>query len=273
MLAEPAVRAAVVEPAVVLLPDGGRLRIPSYTAWWLRRQPVVDGRLPSQWRVPTADALLTALYDEALGAADRELLLAIGVLNDLDDADPADVLDRLADPARIVTRDELRAWGSWLATAEPVAAPSRLRAVRDGGVVVVDAGDGVIVDAPDLLPLLGNRAVVPVAASGALDLADRLDVSLASELADYAVVSTGTPEADAMVHDELRVCDADGEEQVVAWRLADGVLHVDRGRYAVGLGRGRAWRDGEWSQRHRLTEALADLVGGRTMADEDDLDE
>jgi hypothetical protein len=273
MLADPAIRAAVVEPAVVLLGDGGRVRVPSYTAWWLRRRPVVGGRLPSQWRLPIADALLTTLYDEAPAAADRELLLAIGVLTDLDDADPAEVLDRLADPARAVTRDELRAWGGWLAAADPGTAPSRVRAVRAGEVVVVDAADAVIVDAPDLLPLLGNRAVVPVAATAAADLADRLDLPLASELADYAVVSTGVPEADAIVHVGLRVRDADGYVRAVPWRLIDGVLHVDRDRYAVGLGRGRAWRDGEWSQRHRLTEALADLAGGWIMEDEDDLDE
>jgi hypothetical protein len=273
MLADPAIRAAVVSPAVVLLADGGMVRVPPYTAWWLRRRPVVGGRVPSQWRLPTADPLLTTLYDEAPGAADRELLLAIGVLADLDDADPADVLDRLADPARAVTRDELRAWGGWLAAADPGTAPSRVRAVRAGEVVVVDATDAVIVDAPDLLPLLGNRAVVPVAASAAADLADRLGLPLASELASYAVVSTGVPDADVIVHDGLRVRDADGDVTAVSWRLIDGVLHVDRGRYAVGLGRGRAWRDGEWSQRHRLTEALADLAGGSIMEDEDDLDE
>jgi hypothetical protein len=234
---------------------------------------VLGRRLPSQWRLPTADPLLTSLYDEAPAAADRELLAAIGVLTEVDDADPADVLDRLADPARDVSREELRAWGGWLAAADPGKVPSRVRAVRTGEVVVVDAADAVVVDAPDLLPLLGNRAVVPVAASAAADLADRLDLPLASELGTYAVVSTGVPEADAILHAGLRVRDADGDERAVGWRLVDGALHVDRDRYAVGLGRGRAWRDGEWSQRHRLTEALADLVGGRIMEDEDDLDE
>jgi hypothetical protein len=273
MLADPSRRSAVVDPAVVLLAGGGRLRVPSYTAWWLARHRVIGDRLPSQWRLPGAAPLLSAFYDVAPGTADRELLLAIGVLDSLDDADPADVLERLADPARTVTRDELRAWGGWLAATEPGEAPSRIRAVRDGEVVVVDASDAVVVDAPDLLPLLGNRAVVPVAASLAADLADRLDLALASELADYAVVSAGEPDGDAVVHDGLRVRDADGQVREVVWRLVDDVLHVDRDSYPVGLGRGRAWRDGQWSQRHRSTEALGHLVGGRIMDDEDDLDD
>jgi hypothetical protein len=140
-------------------------------------------------------------------------------------------------------------------------------------VIVVDADQAVVVDAPDLLPLLGDRAVVPVAAGAAADLADRLDLPLAGELADFDVVSTGATEGDVVVHDRLEVRDADGVVREVAWRLVDDVLHVDRRRYPYGLGRGRAWRDGEWPQRHRRTEALTDLVGGRITDDEDDLDE
>jgi hypothetical protein len=273
MLADPARRSAVVDPAVVLLAGGGRIRVPSYTAWWLARHRVVGDRLPSQWRLPGADPLLSSLYDEVPGVADRELLAAIGVVDTLDDADPADVLARLSDPARAVTRAELRAWNRWLAATGTGEPPSRVRAVRDGEVVVVDATDAVIADAPDLLPLLGNRAVVPVAVSSAADLAERLDLPLASELADYPVVSIGQPDDDAIVHDGLLVRDADGEEREVGWRLVAGVLHVDRDSYPAGLGRGRAWRDGQWTQRHRRTEALADLVGGRILDDEDDLDD
>jgi hypothetical protein len=275
LLADPDVRGAVVDPAVVLLPDGGRSRVPSYSAWWLRRHPVVGGELPSRWRLAAADPLLAPLYDEAPtgSGTDPDLLAAIGVLVEVDDADPADVLERLADPARFVTRSQLRAWNAWLAGTSPGPAPTRLRAVRAGEVIVVDADQAVVVDAPDLLPLLGDRAVVPVAAGAAADLADRLDLPLAGELADFDVVSTGATEGDVVVHDRLEVRDADGVVREVAWRLVDDVLHVDRRRYPYGLGRGRAWRDGEWPQRHRRTEALTDLVGGRITDDEDDLDE
>ncbi len=273
MLARPEVRDAVNEWAVVLLPDGGQQRVPSYTAWWLQRHAVIGGRRPSQWRLADADALLASLYDEVPASVDRALLLSIGVLDELDDADPDDVLDRLADPARRVSRAELRAWYGWLAGADPAASPARVRGVRAGEVVAVDASDAAVVDAPDLLPLLGNLAVLPVAASAAADLAERLDLPLASELSDYPVVSSGTAEDGAVVHDRLLVRDVNGDEQQVAWRLLGEVLHVDRGRFAIGVGRGTAWRDGQWRQRHRRTEALAGLVAGRMSDDEDDLDD
>jgi hypothetical protein len=38
------------------------------------------------------------------------------------------------------------------------------------------------------------------------------------------------------------------------------------------LGRGRAWREGEWELRHRRTEEVIDPAGSATRADEDDLD-
>jgi hypothetical protein len=273
MLARPEVRDAVNIRPVVLLPDGSRQRVPSYTAWWLQRHAVIGGRRPSQWRFADADALLASLYDEVPGSVDRALLLSIGVLDETDDADPDDVVARLADPARPVTRQELRAWYSWLAGADLGASPAQVRGVRAGEVVAVDASDAVVVDAPDLLPLLGNLAVLPVAVIAAEDLAERLDLPLASELADFPVISSGTPEGVAVVHDPLLVRDVLGDEHEVAWRLVGDVLHVDRGRFAIGFGRGTAWRDGQWEQRHRRTEALAGLVTGRISEDEDDLDD
>jgi hypothetical protein len=130
----------------------------------------------------------------------------------------------------------------------------------------------VIVDAPDLLPLIGERAHLPVTVETAADLARQLDVPLASEIAEFAVVSNGIKLDDAWLHDELLVRDVAGAERHVPWRYVNGVLHVDRNHVAVGLGRGRAWRDGDWSERHRRTEALLDPSRGTIRADEDDLD-
>jgi hypothetical protein len=137
----------------------------------------------------------------------------------------------------------------------------------------VDAGDAVIVDAPDLFALLGNLASVPVPHLRAAALAERLDLPLASEVADFAVRSNGELVDDAIVHDELLVADVDGVERAVAWRLDGARLHVDSARRAYGLGRGRAWRDGAWSQRHRLTEALIDPSAATLRDGEDDLDD
>jgi hypothetical protein len=271
VLAQPPLRAAVVEPAVVTTAGGGRSRAAPYTAWWLSSRPVVAGQAPRGLRLGDSDALLGSLYDVAPALVDAEFMRALGVLRAVDDADPDDLLDRLADPGREVGRDQLRALDRWL-SGQPVTPPGRVRAVRGGDIVVVDAGDAVIVDAPDLLPLLGKLAVVPVAVALAEALAARLDVSLASELARYEVVSTGAGADDAVVHDVLRVRDVDGVEQPVAWRYLDGHLHVDRGRLAFGLGRGRAWRDGRWHERHRRSEESSDPDGGMIRDGEDDFD-
>jgi hypothetical protein len=271
-LAEPPLRSAVVAPAMVARAEGGRLRVASYTAWWLSSRPVLAGQTPRELRLATSDAALGALYDVAPAIFDDEFLRALGVLESLSDADPDDVLRRLADGRRDVSRSQLRGLDAWL-SSQSVTPPDRVRAVRDGQVVVVDAADAVIVDAPDLFALLGNLAVVPVVRSRAEALSERLDLPRASELADYPVVSTGVPQDDAVVHDILRVTDVDGVEREVTWRLVGETLHVDSRRLAVGLGRGRAWRDGVWSQRHRRTEALIDPDAGMMRGDEDDLDD
>jgi len=254
-------------------PDGSRITVQSYTAWWLSTRPVLSGRTPRELRLPGSEPLLGALYDVAPGGYDEAFLAALGVLGSLDDADPDDVLARLADETRMVDRKQLRALYSWLATRSFARAPARLRAVRAGAITVVDRSDAVLVDAPDLLPLLGERAVVPASPSLAVDLAERLDVPLASSLGEFAVVSLGTERDDAMVHDELLVMDADDVERSVPWRYVDGTLHVDAARIAIGLGRGRAWQAGDWQSRHRRTEALTDPEGGMMREGEDDLDE
>jgi hypothetical protein len=272
VLAQPPLRSAVVDPAMITRAEGGRLRVPSYTAWWLSSRPVLADRAPRDLRLASSDPALGALYDLAPELFDAEFLRALGVLESLADADPDDVLTRLADERRLVERPQLRALLSWLA-GQPGAPPARVRAVHDDQIVVVDADDAVIVDAPDLFELLGNLAVVPIVPSRAAALADRLDVPLASELADFEVVSTGALVDDSVVHDALRVIDIDGVEREIAWRLVGEVLHVDSRRRAFGLGRGRAWRNGDWAQRHRLTEALIDPSAGTLRADEDDLDD
>jgi hypothetical protein len=271
-LARPPLRAAVVEPAILTLADGRRQRDRSYTAWWLSRRPVLGGQAPRDLRLAASDDLLAGLYDVAASALDDEMLRALGVLATIGDADPDDVLARLADSERTVSRDQLRGLYAWLSTAHP-APPASVRAMRGGEAVVVGRSDAVVVDAPDLLDLVGDRSRVPVSLSYAVALAERVDLPLASELATYEVRSSGQSVDDAIHHDRLLVADADGVQREVAWRYLDDTLHVHRGRLANGLGRGRAWRDGVWSQRHRRTEALLEQTGGRMRDDEDDLDD
>jgi hypothetical protein len=271
-LAAPPLRDAVTSEAVLLLADGGRTATTSYTAWWLSSRPVLDGRRPSQLCTAGAPPELRALYPQAGATPDEEFLRAIGVVGDLAGADPDDVLTRLADPAIEVGRATLRRLDAWLA-GQAVRPPRRVRAVRCGEVVVAAAADAVVVDAPDLVGLLGDTAVVPVALHRAAALADSLDLPLASELAEFAVRSVGREEADAVVHDRLEVGDVTGVPCRVAWRYVDGRLHVDGSDREFGLGRGRAWRDANWSTRHRRSEELRAPDRERTREDENDLDE
>ena len=262
MLSTPPLRSAVVEQAVIV---GGamRARVPSYTAWWLRRHGVINGRLSS------SDPLLVGLFDVVTADGDDEFLVAAGALRDVDDADDDEIARRLADPDRVVDRAQAKALYTRIAPHDAVLA---VRAVRHGDVVVVDAADAVIVDAPDLLPLLGDLAIVPAAISDASRVADALDISLASERASFEVLSNGVAHDDHMLHEALLVRDVDGQPQQVSWRFVDGVLHVDTAAAEFGLGRGRAWRDGQWGRRYVETELLRGVVSPSVLLAETDLD-
>ena len=128
-------------------------RVPSYTAWWLREHRVVDGRLSS------SDPLLVGLFDVVSVDGDDDSWLPRARCAIVDDADDDELARRLGDARRAVTREQVKALYARLAPRDAVVA---VRAVRRGEVVVADAADAVIADAPDLLPLLGDFAVVPV---------------------------------------------------------------------------------------------------------------
>jgi hypothetical protein len=265
LLSRPALRALVVDPVRVIC--GTRsLAFHSYTAWWLRRNRVVSGVLPD------ADPLLVGLFEpvpQEFADLDPTLLRAAGAVRDLADADVDDVIARLVDPSRQVTREQLRGIYESFDWPRP---PEVLRAVRDDEVIIASADQVVVVDAPDLLPLLGDRAVVPVPLADADRAADMLDVALASDLGDFRVVSEGQPCDDHMLHDRLEVLDVDGRPTPVPWRYADGVLHIDASAVAFGLGRGRAWRAGCWERRHEFTERLREPELDQVFSAESDLD-
>ena len=260
LLAEPPLRAAVTDPVRVILADGRNATVPSYTAWWLRRHPVLSGRRPGELCVPGD---LEGLYDLAPPGLDAGLLRALGVRTTLRAllAEPdgaAELLDRLADPGRSVSRERLRElWRALAETDLDVAAPAEVRAFVDGEPEVVPAGDAIVVDRPDLLPLLESQPLlfVPVEAADALELA------LGSEEVPGEVESAGTPapvpdvlravlpEAPATYvrHDKLVV---DGV--AVPWWYDAGTVHASD---PAGLARGVAWACGRWGDR-LLAEAV-----------------
>lgn len=271
LLSAPGPRAAIVEPTRVFTGDGRVVDVPSYTAWWLRTGALLGDRTPSELRTADADPALTGLYDELPVDVDPEFARALGVRSRLDDllADPDgpdDLLERLGDPDRHISRAELRRLWAALADVPPdrVTPPDRVRAVHGGSVVVADAEETVVVDAPDLLPLLADRPVILAPVDRAVDLADVLDLDLASEVVAGRVTSTGearpvpeevraflgTVPLTYLHHGELLV---DGA--AVEWRCTSGQLHAAT---SDGLARALCWATGQWPRRHLVAALLRD---------------
>ncbi|MFC4562794.1 sacsin N-terminal ATP-binding-like domain-containing protein [Nocardiopsis mangrovi] len=285
LLAAPPLRAAVVEPARVLRGDGRGADVPSYTAWWLRTGALLDGRRPVELRAADADPALAGLYDPAPDTLDPGLARALGVRGGLqelmaDPDGPEDLLDRLADPERHVERSVLRDIWTALAAVDSdrVVPPEQVRAVRGGAIVVAGADDTVVLDSPDLLPLLGDRPAVLVPAEHAVAVADVLDLALAGEEIEGRVTSTGEVRP---VPDEVRAFLDSGvltylhhEELIVdgvavEWRCDGATVHASG---TDGLARALCWKAGRWPRRHLIAAVLRDPRGLPALLAEADLD-
>jgi hypothetical protein len=290
LLAEPPLRAALVGSARVRLADGRHTDVTSYTAWWLRRHLVLGGRHLTELRAADADPLLAGLYDEAdpaiAGAlADPVIARALGVRTGLaglltEPGGADELLSRLADPARPVSRTQLRALWAALATADltpdDVTPPDEVRAVRGEKIVVAHANEVLVLDSPDLWPLAAARPLILVPHTAVERLADLLDLPLVSEEIPGVVESPGQrlpvpavahavlPGAPAsyLAHDRLVV---DGRE--VPWRYRDGEVHAAT---REGLACGLAWAAGRWPLRHLVGALLnAGDATARLLADAD----
>ncbi|MFE2550895.1 sacsin N-terminal ATP-binding-like domain-containing protein [Streptomyces sp. NPDC059355] len=275
MLAQPPLRDALTQPVRVLLPDGTTQSVRSYTAWWLRDHPVLDGRRPAGLRAAGGDPLLAGLYTpaDATGFEDEQVLRALGVRTTVpalldEPGGAAELLGRLADPDREVSDRQLHALYGALADLDPeqVTLPDELRTVVDGEIVVVDAADALIADAPDLLPLTAGLPLLPVAPARAADLAELLQVRRLSETVPAEVTTPGeeheVPEpvrillgpstpATYLEHEELI---AGGVE--LDWRRTpDGTLHAAT---LEGVAAGLAWAADQWPRRFEVAALLED---------------
>ncbi|SEL43388.1 sacsin N-terminal ATP-binding-like domain-containing protein [Streptacidiphilus jiangxiensis] len=311
LLARPPLRSAVVDKVRLLLPDGRTAEVVPYAAWWLRDHPVLDGRAPAGLRAAGGDRLLRGLYDEARTDLDEAFLHALGVRTTLtallaEPDGPDDVLDRLADAERPVAHRQLHGIYTALAAVplDRIPLPDEVRALppldpathrRPAHTVIVDVADAVVADAPDLVQLLDDFPLITVAPALAPALAERLHVSLASEIAGGRVLTEGTvravpeeirellPGCPAVYeeHEELLVVGPDGEEAPVGWRwdadseapaLPDGEqLVVESDEFAPvvpfgtlhaatpeGLAAGLAWAAGAWARRFEVLALLGD---------------
>ncbi len=314
LLSRPPYREAVVNPVRTLLPDGKYVDLPPYTAWWLRDHPVLDGREPAGLRAAGADPLLRGLYDEARTTLDETFLHALGVRTTLaallaEPHGPDEVLDRLTDPASDVTHRQLHGIHTLLAAVpiERIESMDVVRALppldeesgrRADRTVIVDATQAVVADAPDLVALLHSHHLLPVAPELAAALAERLHVSLASEVAGGRVLSEGALHRTPAVvrellpgcpaayeeHDELLVVGPDGEEAAVDWRWdtaaatpelpydpEDSEAADEDDEFEIppapgllhaatpeGLAAGLAWSVGQWHRRFEILAALTE---------------
>ena len=283
LLARPPLRDALTQPVRILLPDGTTETVRSYTAWWLRDHPVLDGRRPAGLRAEGGDPLLAGLYDsvDATGFDDAQVLRALGVRTSVaalldEPGGAAELLGRLADPSREVSPQQLHALYTALADLDPeqVTLPYELRAVVDGEPQVVDAADAVIADAPDLLPLAGELALLPVSPTRVAELAEllqvrRLSESVVAEVTTegeehtvpdsvHVLLGAGTPET-YVEHDELLV----GGVELDWRRTPDGVLHAAT---LEGVAAGLAWAAGQWPRRFEVAALLEDPSRTRELA-------
>ncbi|GAA2552025.1 sacsin N-terminal ATP-binding-like domain-containing protein [Pseudonocardia hydrocarbonoxydans] len=245
-----------------------------YTAWWLARHARIGGRPPGHWRLPSATAI-GALYDPVPGTRERDagdsregVWAAAGVRGGLavaDARDAADLLHRLADPAR--QPDVALVADAHIALADAVAAgrvdpadldvPGHVRAL-DGTVVPAEVA--VVLDAPWPASVLPAGELV--AGGDPALLAELLDLPLATEVVAGAPEGAGEAVAWADVAEVVVACHTLGVAVPGGTLTRHGELWVGITRPVAGRLRVPAWPDGTggWHAEDPLRALLALLA-------------
>lgn len=247
MLGDRDLRAALLAPS-------------SYAAWWLGRHGALG--------LPAAELALPGDLDGLYAVPPdlpADVLRALGVVSSAaelvgDPAKAGDLLDRLGSAESAVTAE--RARGLYVRLARRWAgdeeAPDPPLTVRSADGHVAARADAVVVDAPDLLPLLAGRAPLAVPAGDAAAVADLLDLDLLSELygapsGDGVETPVPQPLSGFGPSTYLRCGSLVQDGTVLPWRWYDGVLWATD----TGLADGVAWASGRWADRHVLRVAAA----------------
>jgi hypothetical protein len=266
-------------PAAIRLlasePDTWRIMRTGYTAWWIAHHALLAGEPPSHWRLPDADEL-TGLYDIAPTDLEPELQKLLGVRATLvveSTEDAEELLDRLADPLRTVSRGITHRAYTMLAEAvhDDVVDPAHLDPppeVRTTDGEVTD--NAAVLDAPWLAPVTDGYVAVDF--DLAEPLAELLDIPLASEAGQAAPESTGesvrwtdlgavidacdlvdlaVPPGGPIVHTRLTVAGRN-----VPWWVDGDTVHCEDSM--EGLARALAWTTDRWADRHLLAALLDD---------------
>ncbi|MHA6785553.1 sacsin N-terminal ATP-binding-like domain-containing protein [Pseudonocardia saturnea] len=227
-----------------------------YTAWWLARHARLRGHRPGHWRLPSATGI-AALYDPcaetgagAPVSAHEGVWRAIGVRGDLtvaDAAEAADLLARLADPARhpdvaLVADAHVALTGAVAAGRVHPAdldAPEHVRAL-DGSVVSVEVA--VVLDAPWPASVLPAGELV--AGGDPAVLADLLDLPPATDVVAGVVEGAGKAVAWAEVAEVVVACHTLGVDVPAGDLLLHDELWVALARPVTGRFRVPVWPDG-----------------------------
>jgi hypothetical protein len=266
-------------PAAVRLlagePDTWRVMRSGYTAWWIAHHALLAGEPPAHWRLPDAGEL-TGLHDIAPTDLEPHLQALMGVRAELaveSTEDAEDLLDRLADPSRTISRGTIQR--AYLALAEAVrdgvVDPADLdppSEVRTAGGEVTD--NAAVLDVPWLAPV--TDGYVAVDADLATPLAELLDIPLASEAAPAAPGSAGEPVRWTDLGAVVDACDLLGipvpaggpivhegllvSGRRVPWWVDGETVHCEDS--TAGLGRALAWVTDAWADRHLLAALLED---------------
>jgi hypothetical protein len=247
---------------------------PSYSGWWIRQHARIGGHPPGHWRLPVATDL-DGLYDRLPVDLDATLAGWIGVCADLPAAagNPADLLDRLTDPDRIVAAARVAGLTAVLVDALTEAGdldlPSTVRTITGA---VVDATSAWVLDRPWWVQVEDADRLVPGGADPRA-VARALDLPLVStdgpgtvtveESAPVEAIERWRRAAAAAGVDpesvpltlagSVRVAVGDRPDRPVRWWCVDGHFYADGS--AQGVGRVAAWAAGRWSLRHLAVAA------------------